>query len=106
MLYLDSFVDTFNFDYNTTNDIFRVIYDLVVPISTSNRNPNSYFTQIILIVLNNIYWHTSTTILTVVQVILLTSTATYCKLAMWWQVQTNISQQGAIVRFSAGPVLL
>jgi len=103
ILYRDSFVDTFSFDYNTTNDIFRVIYDQVAPIAQSTETKQLFYADYPLISLNNVYWHTSTVI------------ANGCT-GYFVDIDGNILQvgdvvansnryikQGAIVRFSAGP---
>lgn len=102
MLYRDSFTDTFSFDFNTTNDIYRVIYDRVASIADSTESQQLFYADYPLITLTNVYWHTSTTI------------ANGCtgyftdvegKILQVGNIVANNNkyiQQGAIIRFSAG----
>ena len=62
ILYRDSFVNTFSFDYNTTNDIYRVIYDRIAPIAQAPETKQFFYADYPLVALDNIYWRTSTII--------------------------------------------
>ena len=62
ILYRDPFVSTFSFDYNTTNDIYRVIYDKVAPITQAPETLHFFYANYPLITLSNVYWHLSTEI--------------------------------------------
>ena len=102
MLYQDTFVTTFSFDYNTTNDIYRVIYDQVQPIAESPETVQFFYSNYPLITLDNIYWHTSTTIAN-------GSTGFFVDVnGKILQIGSNITSnnqyivQGSIVRLSAG----
>ena len=62
MLYRDNTVNTFSFDYNTTNDIYRVIYDRIAPIAQAPETLQFFYAHYPLLDLTDIYWHTSTII--------------------------------------------
>jgi hypothetical protein len=62
MLYRDNTVNTFSFDYNTTNDIYKVIYDRIAPIAQAPETLQFFYAHYPLLDLTDIYWHTSTII--------------------------------------------
>jgi hypothetical protein len=57
MLYKDNITNTFSFDYNTLNDIYRVIYDQVQPIASAPETQQFFYSEYPLITLTNIYWN-------------------------------------------------
>ena len=102
MLYRDSFTNTFSFDYNTTNDIYKVIYDQIQPIASAPETQQFFYADYPVIALADIYWHTSTTIAN-------GSTGYFVhgngKILQIGSAVTSSNQyivQGSIVRFSAG----
>ena len=62
ILYRDPFVNTFSFDYATSNDIYRVIYDQVAPIAQAPETKQFFYSNYPLIALTDVYWNSSTTI--------------------------------------------
>ena len=62
MLYRDNTVNTFSFDYNTTNDIYKVIYDRIALIAQAPETLQFFYAHYPLLDLTDIYWHTSTII--------------------------------------------
>ena len=62
ILYRDPFTSTFSFDYATTNDIYRVIYDQVAPIAQAPETKQFFYSNYPLIALTDVYWNSSTTI--------------------------------------------
>ncbi len=102
MLYRDNFVDTFSFDYNTSNDIFRVIYDQVAPIARATETQQLFYADYPLITLDNIYWHTSTTIANGCTGYFVDVDGNILQVSDVVANNNKYIQQGAIVRFSAG----
>jgi hypothetical protein len=62
MLYRDNTTNTFSFDYNTTNDIYKVIYDRIALIAQAPETLQFFYAHYPLLDLTDIYWHTSTII--------------------------------------------
>ena len=62
ILYRDNTVNTFSFDYFTTNDIYRVIYDRIATIASAPETLQFFYAHYPLIDLTDTYWHTSTVI--------------------------------------------
>ena len=103
MLYRDEFTDTFNFDYYTTNDIYRVIYDRVAPIAQATETQQLFYADYPLITLSNIYWHTSTTIANGCTGYFVDISGNILQIGDVVANSNKYIRQGAIVRFSAGP---
>jgi hypothetical protein len=102
MLYRDSFTNTFSFDYNTTNDIYRVIYDQVQPIAEAPETKQFFYADYPLIALNDIYWHTSTTIANGSTGFFVDSNGKILQIGSAVTSSNQYIVQGSIVRFSAG----
>jgi len=60
ILYRDAFTNTFSFDYVTSNDIYRVIYDQVAPIAQAPETLQFFYANYPLIELTDVYWNSST----------------------------------------------
>lgn len=103
MLYRDSFVNSFSFDYNTTNDIFRVIYGQVAPIAQATETKQLFYADYPLISLTNVYWHTSTVIANGCTGYFVDVNGNILQIGDIVANSNRYIQQGAIVRFSAGP---
>lgn len=102
MLYREEFIKTFNFEYSTTNDIYKVLYNRVDSLAKTKETLQYFYAKNPLISLGNPMWHRSTTI---------TNGSTgyfYDANGRILQVGTMVSDSnryittGAIVRFSAG----
>jgi hypothetical protein len=102
MLYKDNFVNTFSFDYNTTNDIYRVIYDQIQPIASAAETKQFFYSDYPLITLNDIYWHTSTTIANGSTGYFVDATGKILQIGSAVTSNNQYLVQGSIVRFSAG----
>ena len=103
MLYRDNFIDTFSFDYNTTNDIYKVIYDQIEPIAQTQETRQFFFSNYPLLSLNNVYWHTSTTVANGSTGYFIDATGKILQVGA--SVGANSASyivQGSIIRFSAG----
>jgi len=103
ILYRDSFSNSFNFDYNTLNNIYRVIYDRVVPIIQAVETKQLFYADYPLIELLNVYWHTSTTIANGCTGYFVDVDGKILQIGSAVTGPASYIQQGAIVRFSAGP---
>jgi hypothetical protein len=103
MLYRDRYVNSFSFDYNTTNDIFRVIYNQVAPIAQSTEIKQLFYADYPLISLTDVYWHTSTVIANGCTGYFVDINGNILQIGSVVANSNRYIQQGAIVRFSAGP---
>ena len=103
MLYKDNFVNSFSFDYNTSSDIYRVIYDQLQPIAESPETKQFFYADYPLITLNDIYWHTSTIIANGSTGFFVDSAGKILQIGSTTTSNNQYIAQGAIVRFSAGP---
>lgn len=103
MLYRDSYTNSFSFDYNTTNDIFRVIYGQVAPIAQSTETRQLFYADYPLISLTDVYWHTSTVIANGCTGYFVDVKGNILQIGDIVANSNRYIQQGAIVRFSAGP---
>lgn len=102
MLYQDNFTNTFSFDYNTTNDIYRVIYDQVQPIAEAPETVQFFYQNYPLITLTDIYWHTSTTIANGSTGFFVDSQGKILQIGSNVTSNNQYIVQGSIVRLSAG----
>jgi hypothetical protein len=102
MLYRDSLTDTFSFDFFTTNDIYRTIYDRVAPIAQSTETQQLFYADYPLITLTDVYWHTSTTIANGCTGFFVDVAGNILQIGDIVANSNKYIRQGAIVRFSAG----
>ena len=103
MLYKDTFINTFSFDYNTTNDIYRVIYDQVQPIAEAPETLQFFYSDYPLIELNDIRWHTSTNIANGSTGFFVDASGKILQIGSAVTSNNQYIVQNSIVRFSAGP---
>lgn len=102
MLYRDSFTNTFSFDYNTTNEIYRVIYDQTAPIASNPETKQLFYADYPLIELTDIYWHTSTTIANGCTGYFVNAAGIPLQIGAYVASNNKYIKEGAIVRLSAG----
>jgi len=62
MLYRNPTITTFSFEYNTRNDIYRVIFNQVKPIVAKQQTLQFFYAYYPLLAVSDGYWHKSTTI--------------------------------------------
>jgi len=103
ILYRDNFTSTFSFDYYTSNDIYRVIYDQVAHIAQASETLQLFYADYPLITLTNIYWHTSTTIANGSTGYFVDVNGNILQIGNYVANSNKYIQQGSIVRLSAGP---
>ena len=102
MLYKDNFVNSFSFDYNTSSDIYEVIYDQLQPIAQSPETKQFFYADYPLIALSDIYWHTSTIIANGSTGFFVDSAGKILQIGSTTTSNNQYIAQGSIVRFSAG----
>jgi len=102
ILYRDPFLNTFNFSYTTTNDIYRVIYDKVAPIAQAPETTQFFYANYPLISLDNIYWNKSTTIANGSTGYFVNAAGSILQIGSAVTSNNKYIVQGAIVRYSAG----
>lgn len=102
ILYRDPFEKSFNFDYVTTNDIYKVINNQVKPIAAKQETLQFFYSSYPLINLSNIYWHYSTTINNGSTGYFIDVNGKILQIGTAVGGSNRYIRQGAIVRFSAG----
>lgn len=102
MLYRDLTVKTFNFDFLTTNEVYKIIYNQVSPILKSKEMLQYFYANYPLIEINNAYWHRSSTIANGSTGYFYDSTAKILQVGTTVSNSNRYIAPGAIVRFSAG----
>ena len=102
ILYRDNTVNTFSFDYFTTNDIYRVIYDRIAPIAQAPETLQFFYAHYPLLDLTDIYWHTSTVIANGCTGYFVDSQGKILQIGSAVTSTNKYIQQSSIVKFSAG----
>ena len=102
ILYRDPFVKSFNFDYVSTNDIYKVINNQVKPIASEKETLQYFYANYPLIELTNTYWHYSTTINNGSTGYFVDTGGKILQVGPTVANAARYITQGAIVRFSAG----
>jgi len=102
MMYRDEFSDTFNFDYNTTNDIYRVIYNQVNPLTSKKETLQYYYANYPQIPVTDIRWHRSSTIANGSTGYFYDSTGKILQIGSTVGSNFKYMIRGAIIRFSPG----
>ena len=102
ILYRDSYENSFNFDFNTTNDIFQVIYGRVAPIAQATETKQLFYADYPLISLNNIYWHTSTLLANGCTGYFVDIDGNILQIGDVVATNSKYIRPGAIIKFSAG----
>ena len=102
ILYRDPTINTFSFTYNTTNDIYRVIYDQVAPLTQSAETTQFFYANYPLIALSNIYWNRSTTLANGSTGYFVDANGDIIQVGTSVTSSNKYIVQGAIVRFNAG----
>ena len=102
VLYRDSFEDTFSFDYNTKNDIYKTIYNQVKPIASAQETLQFFYSKYPTLIIDNAYWHYSTTVANGCTGYLVDSADTILQIGDVVSTNNKYIQQSAIIKFSAG----
>lgn len=102
MLYQEVATNTFSFDYVTTNDIYKVIYDQVVPIVQAIESKQMFYSKYPTIELADVQWHTSTVLANGSTGYFVDGTGKLLQVGDGVANNNKYIQQSAIVRFSAG----
>lgn len=102
MLYKDQFEKTFSFSYNTTNDIFKVVYNQVTPLTSTAESKQFFYANYPLIEISDACWNLSTSLANGSTGYFYDATG---KVVQIGTAASNTNQylvQGSIIRFSAG----
>jgi len=102
ILYRDYFTKSFNFDYTTINDIFKVINNQVKPIVSEKETLQYFYANYPLINLSDIYWHFSTAITNGSTGYFYDSTGKILQIGPIVSSANRYIRQACIIRFSAG----
>lgn len=102
MLYQDPFEKTFNFDYATTSDIYKVIYNQIKPIAATQETLQYFYANYPLVSINDAYWNSSTTLANGATGYFVDSSGKILQVGATVSSSNKYIVQGAIVRFSAG----
>ena len=102
MLYQDPFEKTFNFDYATTSDIYKVIYNQIKPIAATQETLQYFYANYPLISVNNAYWNRSTTLANGSTGYFIDNSGKILQVGPTVSSSNKYIVQGSIVRFSAG----
>ena len=102
MLYQDPTEKTFNFDYATTSDIFKVIYNQIKPIAATQETLQYFYANYPLINVNDAYWNRSTTLANGSTGYFTDSNGRILQIGPTVSNSNKYIVQGSIIRFSAG----
>jgi hypothetical protein len=102
VLYKDPFAKTFTFTYSTNNDIYKVIYNQVAPITSSAESKQFFYANYPLIEIYNAYWNQSTTNASSSTGYFYDNTGLVLQVGKTVGSTNKYIVQGSIVRFSAG----
>jgi hypothetical protein len=102
VLYRDPFVNTFSFDYNTRNDIYKAIYNKVKPIASAQETLQFFYSKYPTIVISDAYWNYSTTVANGSTGYLVNAVGTIVQVGDTVANNNKYIKQSSIIKFSAG----
>ena len=102
VLYRDPFVNSFSFDYNTKNDIYKAIYNKVKPVASAPETQQFFYSKYPSIAITDAYWHYSTTVANGSSGYLVDSTDTILQVGDVVSSNNKYIKQSSIIKFSAG----
>ncbi len=102
VLYRDPFVNTFSFDYNTKNDIYKAIYNKVKPVASAQETLQFFYSKYPTIAISNAYWHYSTTVANGCTGYLVDATDAILQVGNTVTNNNKYIKQSSIIKFSAG----
>ena len=102
VLYRDPFVNTFSFDYNTKNDIYKTVYNKVKPVASAQETLQFFYSTYPTITLSNAYWHYSTILANGCTGYLYDSTGSILQVGDVVDNNNKYIKQSSIIKFSAG----
>ena len=101
-LYRNTFERTFSFEYLTKNDIYRIIYNRVAPLVTSQEMLHFFYAFYPKISLNNVYWKHSSTIANGSTGYFVDADGKILQIGDIINNNNKYIKAGAIIKFSAG----
>ena len=102
MLYRQPFQNSFSFTFNSTSDIYKVIFDRLYPITSAKETLQFFYANFPLIPLTNVYWNFSTAIANGSTGYFVDANSNILEVGAVSSSNTTYIIQGAIVRFNAG----
>jgi hypothetical protein len=102
VLYRDPFVNTFSFDYNTRNDIYKAIYNKVKPIASAQETIQFFYSKYPTITITNAYWNYSTTVANGSTGYFIDANDTILQVGDIVSTNNKFIKQSSIIKFSAG----
>jgi hypothetical protein len=102
VLYRDPFVNTFSFDYNTRNDIYKAIYNKVKPIASAQETIQFFYSKYPTIAITNAYWNYSTTVANGSTGYFIDANDTILQVGDVVSTNNKYIKQSSIIKFSAG----
>ena len=102
VLYRDPFVNTFSFDYNTRNDIYKAIYNKVKPVASAQETIQFFYSKYSTITITNAYWNYSTTVANGSTGYFIDSNDTILQVGDIVSTNNKFIKQSSIIKFSAG----
>jgi hypothetical protein len=102
VLYRDPFVNTFSFDYNTRNDIYKAIYNKVKPVASAQETIQFFYSNYPTITITNTYWNYSTTVANGSTGYFIDSNDAILQVGDVVSTNNKYIKQSSIIKFSAG----
>ena len=102
VLYRDPFVNTFSFDYNTRNDIYKAIYNKVKPVASAQETIQFFYSKYPTITITNAYWNYSTTVANGSTGYFIDTNDTILQVGDVVSTNNKYIKQSSIIKFSAG----
>jgi hypothetical protein len=102
VLYRDPFVNTFSFDYNTRNDIYKAIYNKVKPVASAQETIQFFYSKYPTITTTDTRWNYSTTVANGSTGYFIDSNDTILQVGDIVSTNNKYIKQSSIIKFSAG----
>lgn len=102
VLYRDPFTNSFSFDYNTKNDIYKAIYNKVKPVASAQETLHFFYSKYPTIVISDTQWHYSTTVANGSTGYLVNASDIILQVGDVVANNNKYIKQSSIIKFSAG----
>lgn len=102
MLYRDPYIKSFSFDYNTTAELYKIIYNEINPLVETKEILQFYYANYPKRTLLDSYWNHSTTLANGSTGYFYDSSDKILQLGSYVRSNSRYITQGSIVKFSAG----
>lgn len=102
IIYKDTFIKSFSFDYNTTADLYQTIYNNIVTLAEKRETLQFYYSNFPKRTLTDVRWNQSTAVGNGSTGYFIDSTGKLVQLGSYVRSSNKYITQGSIVKFSAG----